>query len=114
MLLLEPQERVVKEIVNCYGKEKEIQFKAPTGSGKTLMATSVIANMINNYPEKKFIFIIATISSSSLPEAFEKKINEYKEDLITSDFEVEYIKSPSNSEEKSNNKDNIKQSIYFW
>lgn len=82
---------------------KKVDFKAPTGSGKTLMAISVLAKMMNEYQDKKFIFIIATLSSSKLPEAFENKINEYKPDLDFSDFEAEHIESPSSVKQNSKN-----------
>ena len=96
MLLTSLQNQKIEEIVNHFKNgNKNVAFKAPTGSGKTLMATGVIAKLINNNIDKKFIFIIATISSSDLPEQFERKINEYKGDLEFNNFEVEYIRSPS-------------------
>jgi type III restriction enzyme len=85
----------VEDILGFYGKEKEIHFKSPTGSGKTLMATSVISQIMNNNPHEKLVFVIATISSASLPQAFEEKIRQYKASLPFKDFEVEYIESPS-------------------
>lgn len=96
MLLTNLQEEKIQEIVNHFNNGNlKVDFKAPTGSGKTLMATGVISKMINTNPDKKMVFIIATISSSDLPEQFERKINEYKGDLEFNDFEVEYIQSPS-------------------
>ena len=95
MQLTNLQSEKVQEIVACYGEYREVQFKAPTGSGKTLMATNVIAQLINNNPTENFIFVVATVSTSSLPQAFEQKINEYKTDLPVNNFEVEYIESPS-------------------
>ncbi len=103
------QKRTVEDIVKFYGKEKEfgkeIHFKAPTGSGKTLMATHVISQIMNNNQHEKLVFIIATISSASLPKAFEEKINQYKSSLPFQDFEVEYIESPSASTNKNKVKD---------
>lgn len=96
MLLTNLQEEKIQEIVNHFNNgNRKVDFKAPTGSGKTLMATGVISKMINTNPDKKMVFIIATLSSSDLPEQFERKINEYKGDLEFNDFEVEYIQSPS-------------------
>ncbi len=95
------QQGKVNEILALYqNTEKEVHFKAPTGSGKTLMATSVIADLINKHSYENFIFIIATISSSSLPKQFESKIKQYKTDLNYNDFEVEYIESPSSAPNK--------------
>lgn len=106
MQLTSLQEKKVNEIVNFFQKGvKEVAFKAPTGSGKTLMATSVISKIINNNLDKKFIFIIATISSSELPIQFERKINEYKSDLEYKDFDVEYVESPSSSKSNKNKSD---------
>lgn len=103
MMLTRLQKEKVDEICYCFqnnqhnGEQVKVDFKAPTGSGKTLMASAVISKMINDNPSESFIFIIATISSSGLPEQFERKINEYKADLDYSNFEVEYIESPSAS-----------------
>lgn len=107
MQLTNLQSEKVQEIVACYGEYREVQFKAPTGSGKTLMATNVIAQLINNNPTENFIFVVATVSTSSLPQAFEQKINEYKTDLPVNNFEVEYIESPSNN--KNNKSDAVPQ-----
>ena len=102
-MLTRLQKEKVDEICYCfqnnqnYDGQVKVGFKAPTGSGKTLMASAVISKMINDNQGENFIFIIATISSSGLPEQFERKINEYKADLDYSDFEVEYIESPSAS-----------------
>ena len=102
MILTDLQLEKVNEILNYFQQNKrKVDFKAPTGSGKTLMASALISKIINNNIDKKFIFIIATISSSDLPRAFENKINQYKNNLDYSDFEVEYIESPSTSKTKN-------------
>jgi type III restriction enzyme len=72
-------------------------LQAPTGSGKTLMASFIISALVEQETSEKFIFVIATPSSSSLPEFFQKKLNKYKADLPYGKFEVEYIKSPSST-----------------
>ncbi len=103
MMLIRIQKEKVDDI--CYyfqnnqnnGEQIKVDFKAPTGSGKTLMASAVISKMINDNQGDNFIFIIATISASELPKQFERKINEYRADLDYSNFEVEYIESPSAS-----------------
>ena len=96
------QQTAVSQIIACYKNDiREVHFKAPTGSGKTLMAANVIASLLNEYQgSRKFIFIVATISNADLPQSFESKINIYKPDLPFSDFEVEYIQSPSNKDIK--------------
>lgn len=96
MIPTDLQAEKIQEIVLHFNKgNRRVDFKAPTGSGKTLMATGVISEMIHTNPDKKMLFIIATLSSSDLPEQFERKINEYKGDLEYNDFDVEYIQSPS-------------------
>lgn len=100
MELTKIQKEAVEKILNHYSPSKKVNvdFKAPTGSGKTLMASWVISSLMERYIDENFIFVIATPSSSSLPFFFEKKINLYKKDLPFSKFEVEYIESPSSSQ----------------
>lgn len=106
MILTNLQKLKVEEIVNYFQSGiRRVYFNSPTGSGKTLMASHVIANIINQNPDKKLIFIIATISSSDLPVQFAKKINQYKSYLNYSDFEVEYFESPSNNPNYSKDTD---------
>ncbi|WP_121022698.1 DEAD/DEAH box helicase family protein [Helicobacter vulpis] len=102
------QDQKVNEIVAHYEetivqeggiKDKIVEFKAPTGSGKTLMASLFISRLIANYPETNFIFIIATLSSAELPEAFTRKIKDYSRQgvLDTPILEVQHYESPSSS-----------------
>ena len=108
MILTNLQAEKVDEIVRHFSEGvREVQFKSPTGSGKTLQAANIISRIINDNPSENFVFIIATISNSELPQSFESKINEYKGELPTSDFEVEYIESPSSN--KSNKSDSVPQ-----
>ncbi|KAA6233751.1 hypothetical protein FMM56_02255 [Campylobacter sp. LR264d] len=96
MQLTNLQEQMVDNIFGYYNPQNKsiVEFKSPTGSGKTLMASSLIARLIES--GGRFIFIIATPSSADLPKAFESKLNRYKIDF-NAHFEVEYIKSPSSS-----------------
>ena len=107
MLLTDLQKEKTDKILSIFQNSGnnppiKVEFKAPTGSGKTLMASAVIAGMINRIADKKLLFIIATVSTSDLPYFFEKKLNQYKEDLEYSNFEAEYIQSPSSSKENKN------------
>lgn len=97
MELTNLQREKVDELLSLYNpiQNVKIDFKAPTGSGKTLMATAFVSELIAQHPAEKFVFVIATPSSSDLPFSFEQKILQYKQDLTFSDFSVEYIKSPS-------------------
>lgn len=100
MELTKIQKEAVEKILSYYSSSERIHvdFKAPTGSGKTLMASWVISSLIERNFNENFVFVIATPSSSSLPYFFEQKINVYKKDLPYSKFEVEYIESPSSSQ----------------
>lgn len=97
MQLTNLQKETVEKLLGLYNPntKTKIDFKAPTGSGKTLMATCFISELIAQNPNDKFVFVIATPSSSDLPFSFEQKILQYKQDLTFSDFSVEYVKSPS-------------------
>ena len=97
MELTNLQKQTVDQLLALYNPntKTKIDFKAPTGSGKTLMATAFISRLIEQNPNDKFVFVIATPSSSDLPFSFEQKILQYKQDLSFSDFSVEYVKSPS-------------------
>lgn len=97
MELTSLQKSTVMDILNLYNPEEKVicEFKAPTGAGKTLMATYLISSIMERNQNDKFVFVIATPSSSSLPYFFEQKINKYKKDLPFSKFDVEYIQSPS-------------------
>jgi len=104
MELTSIQQSKVNELKSLYDSDNKVKidFKAPTGSGKTLMATAFISELIEQNPYDKFVFVIATPSSADLPLFFEQKINQYKSNLSFSNFLVEYIKSPSdNKKDKS-------------
>lgn len=97
MELTNLQKNTVDQLVSLYNpnQKTKVDFKAPTGSGKTLMASAFISEIMAQNPTDKFVFVIATPSSSDLPFSFEQKILQYKQDLPFSEFSVEYIKSPS-------------------
>ncbi|MDR0303658.1 MAG: DEAD/DEAH box helicase family protein [Chitinispirillales bacterium] len=104
MELTNIQQGKVNELLFLYNPSNKVKvdFKAPTGSGKTLMATTFISELIEQNPSDKFVFVIATPSSSSLPLFFEQKINQYKTELGFSNFFAEYIKSPSDAKTDKN------------
>ena len=83
MELTSLQLKTVNSILELYNPLEKVicEFKSPTGSGKTLMASYFIAALIEQNPNDRFIFVIATPSSSSLPYFFEQKINKYKAPL---------------------------------
>ena len=95
MELTNLQKNTVDQLVSLYNpnQKTKVDFKAPTGSGKTLMASAFISEIMAQNPTDKFVFVIATPSSSDLPFSFEQKILQYKQDLPFSEFSVEYIKN---------------------
>lgn len=101
MHLTNIQSSAVEKILGCFSQHDKVKvdFKAPTGSGKTFMATHFISSLIERNIGDQFVFVIATPSSSDLPLFFEQKINQYKKDLPFSNFDVEYIESPSSSKD---------------
>ena len=103
MELTNLQKEKVDELLSLYNSQVpiKIDFKAPTGSGKTLMATAFISELMSRYTTEKFVFVIATPSSSDLPFSFEQKILTYKQDLPFSKFDVEHIKSPSENAKRA-------------
>lgn len=75
MELTKIQLNAAEEILYYYSsiEKRKVDFKAPTGSGKTLIASYIISCLIERNIDDKLIFIVATPSSSSLPYFFEKK-----------------------------------------
>ncbi|AAT27948.1 DEAD/DEAH box helicase family protein [[Mycoplasma] mobile] len=105
MKLTNSQKNAVIKLFNAFEKRFENKFssfKAPTGSGKTFMISSLISEIFSSeiLKERKTICVIATISSSKLPESFANKMEEYKEFHKFDDYTIEHIVSPSNSDFK--------------
>ena len=120
MILTKSQNEAVEKIYSYFSNTEKVRvdFKAPTGCGKTIMAAWLISNIIERNFEEKFIFIIATPSTSSLPFFFEQKINVYKRDLPYSKFDVEYIESPSTNKDDTTEKTQkikiVKNKVYIF
>lgn len=119
MVLTKIQNNAVEEIYSHYSnvERAKVEFKSPTGSGKTLMAAWLISNIIERNIQEKFIFVVATPSTSSLPFFFAEKINVYKRDLPYSKFDAEYIESPSSrkcNDEKTYKIKIIRNKVYVF
>lgn len=103
-------DRIFKRYLNKTRENKIVDFKAPTGSGKTFIAANVIsqiARYVNYQTNKKVMFIVATVSDADLPKAFAKKIDQYKKYLDFNDINVEFRQSPSTNQTKK--LENIKE-----
>ena len=111
MNLSSVQQRAVDELFNYFADSyndnninKIIEFKAPTGSGKTFMISNFIdkASIYHHdlNQDQKIIFVIATLSSAKLPIQMESNINEYLSYLQNKDLKVKRYDSPSSSSDK--------------
>lgn len=77
-----------------------VNFKAPTGSGKTFISSSLCSKIFEHnflIDKAKIIIVIGTISNAELPKQFAKKLNNYKKYHRFSNYDIEFISSPSNS-----------------
>ncbi|WP_036463543.1 DEAD/DEAH box helicase family protein [Mycoplasmopsis sturni] len=112
MKLTKVQEDKVNEIVNYFTNSDVntpiVTFSAPTGSGKTFMMANIIDKMISFASEidTPIMFIIATLSTGELPKQLESNLNEYKQYLENSTFEVSYEESPSVKEASKKDRHN--------
>ncbi|AXE60508.1 type III restriction endonuclease subunit R [[Mycoplasma] phocae] len=112
MQLTSVQLRAVEELINNFsesynfsecGKDKNtIEFKAPTGSGKTFMLANFIDRAITFNREfnsnQKIIFVIATLSSADLPKQMETNLRDYAIYLNNRDVNIQRYESPSISD----------------
>ncbi len=102
MILTKSQNRVVNDLFSLYKKRnlnKESFLKAPTGSGKTLMASSLISKILEDSVANgiKTMVVVATISNAELPKQLTKKFEIYRKSHDYRNYEIELITSPSNS-----------------
>ena len=103
------QKQAVEELYSQYlSDKKEINFQAPTGSGKTFIICNLCNEIMKNNINKKTIILFNTISTSGLQEQ-----NYNKSKLYTQSNSFIYknylISSPSSS--KSNNKNDYVYTI---
>lgn len=112
MELTKSQKNAVNKLVTHYVTgDSFCSFKAPTGAGKTFMASSFISEVFANAKEtgEKTMVIVATISNAELPKAFAKKLDDYKSFHIYNDYDVEFIASPSASAKSAKSSESIKE-----
>ncbi|OYD26457.1 type III restriction enzyme [Mycoplasma testudineum] len=114
MNLTDSQNRAVQSIIDVYhlpleSRVKNIQFKAPTGSGKTFMASNIISSIfkddIAKYSHINTIIVIATVSTSELPKQFKDKFEQYKPYLEFKDFNILHYESPSKDKARKSDQD---------
>ena len=109
MVLTPAQKHAVDKLTQAYlnhDKDKIICFKAPTGSGKTFMASEFISRVfgIEASQPKKTVIVFLTISNAELPKQLTNKLKQYKKfHHGFTNYEIEFIQSPSNSDKKVEN-----------
>ena len=114
------QEAVDEIIYNIRQKDKKhIYFQAPTGSGKTLM-TSMFIEEIVKLPEllnQKINFLFIAPSSGSIDYQGYDKITKYLKEEWVKGFKTEYIGTSGGSTKKSQYLNNIdyfeENTVYF-
>ena len=114
MQLTTSQNNSVKKLIKAFDNKEEYKFssfKAPTGAGKTFMASEFVSRIFAKEigSDKKTIFVIATISNAELPKQFFKKMNIYKKFHEFHDYKIEYIESPSIATSKKSKSEDIKE-----
>ena len=116
MKLTKSQNIVVKKLLKAFFNKhinKFVSFKAPTGAGKTFMASEFISKIFANELSnaKKTIFVVATVSNANLPRQFAKKLENYKKYHEFNNYKIEYIQSPSISKINKNKIEDVKEFI---
>ncbi len=103
MILTSTQEKAVAKLIKAYHKssneDKIVCFKAPTGSGKTFMASEFISYVLS-CSEEKVIVVFMTISTAELPKQLATKLEQYKDYHLFKDYEIKFIDSPSKNNKK--------------
>ncbi len=91
------QKKALEQIWEKYrqGSGRVLDFKSPTGSGKTFIISHLISKIfLNKESNEKIVVFLATISSAELPKQFSFKVQKYME-YLPFQFKVEYKISPS-------------------
>ena len=106
MVLTPAQKHAVDKLTQAYldhDKQNIICFKAPTGSGKTFMASEFISRVfgIEASQPQKTVIVFLTISNAELPRQLTNKLKQYQKfHHGFTNYEIEFIQSPSNSDKR--------------
>ena len=105
MNLTRSQKWAVKKMLDAYAKRTKIKrawFKAPTGSGKTFMASEFISRILGGWigSGRKTVVVFMTISTAELPKQLATKLKEYQKYHRFKNYKIEFIDSPSKSQKK--------------
>ena len=101
MNLTNSQKKALASLKSLYLQKdtKKVYFKAPTGSGKTLIASSFLNYIIaeNTKRNQGIVVVFATISSASLPKQLALKLQQYQKFQPFQNYKIEHLQSPSAS-----------------
>lgn len=101
MNLTKSQVKALHNLKDLYSQKeiKKVYFKAPTGSGKTLIASSFLNYIIEENTKKNqgVIVVFATISSASLPKQLAYKLQQYLKFHPFQNYQIDHLQSPSAS-----------------
>ena len=105
MILTPAQKYAVDKLMQAYldqDHDRIICFKAPTGSGKTFMASEFISRVfgIESSHLQKTVIVFLTISNAELPRQLSNKLKKYQKFHHFTNYEIEFIQSPSKSDKR--------------
>lgn len=97
--IIDLQNEAVNSLLNILKTkvDKNIYFKAPTGSGKTYMMADFMDRYLDNNPET--VFLVSTLSKGDLADQSYKQFKKYKSDNIFENLNPYLITSEVNQEE---------------
>ena len=108
MVLIKVQQNAVKELLTAYenhNKKKKAWFQTPIGSGKILMISEFISQVLQKWAnsERKTIIVFMTVSTAALPKQLATKLKTYQKFHQFNNYKIEFIDAPSRSQRGINN-----------
>ena len=103
MELTNSQKRATEELFLRYQRqEKVVDFRAPTGAGKTFIISNLIAKILRGQKNiQKTVVVLATLSSSQLPEQFATKVQYKYMPYLPWSYNIEYKAAPSTKKSRA-------------
>ena len=103
MELTSSQKRATEELFLRYQRqEKLVDFRAPTGAGKTFIISNLIAKILRGQKNlQKTVVVLATLSSSQLPEQFAAKVQHKYMPYLPWSYNIEYKAAPSTKKSRA-------------
>ena len=106
MVLIKVQQNAVKELLTAYenhNKKKKAWFQTPIGSGKILMISEFISQVLQKWAnsERKTIIVFMTVSTAALPKQLATKLKTYQKFHQFNNYKIEFIDAPSRSQNRN-------------